>query len=372
MQRVLVLQSSKADPYEALSEVCSIINSNGAVPQLIIFSSNYKPFDIFSGEMHKSFPDTVVMGTTSYVGMSSAGYNHECLSVIAIFSGIEISAGVLFDIDAYPIRYIDNITDALSKISSTENTIVWECCTAFSNREELVLDTFDEALSGTNITLIGGSAGTNDITTDNAVSLNGEVYHNACVFTFIRNLNGRIIFHKENIYKPADERPFLITSVDCENRTIYEFNEIPAVKYMANILKTSPENIHSELKLHPIGRLIDDNIYITSAASVNADYSISYYARVYNLTKMISLELDNPLDVWSKTRSIIKSRLPENSFALFVNCQFRSLMFEKEGLVQDFLSTLKESCPAFYGFSGVGEQLDNMHLNQTMIIAVFE
>ena len=57
---------------------------------------------------------------------------------------------------------------------------------------------------------------------------------------------------------------------------------------------------------------------------------------------------------------------------LVVNCASRKNLFEKEGLTGIFMNTLKDMSPAFFGISGFGEQLNNIHLNQTMVLIAFE
>ena len=47
-------------------------------------------------------------------------------------------------------------------------------------------------------------------------------------------------------------------------------------------------------------------------------------------------------------------------------------LFEKENKLYHFISTLKANYGDFIGLSGFGEQLGFIHLNQSMVIAVFE
>ncbi len=371
MRRYKIAFSDRENCSDAVSDVIKAINSEETEPTFLIFTSAISDFSFFTEELKKSYPSAEIIGSTSYINFSSEGISHGGLSCMAFYSGIEVSTGVVYDIDRYPIRSLKDVKASLAKLSDVTNTCLLEFCTSYSNGEELVLDTFDIALKGTGINVFGSTAGTRAGETATAISLNGQIYDNCCVYAFIHNLNGRIIFQKENLYKPTSYF-FTATSVDCENRIVYEFDEIPAVSYLSEKLCIPKAELIDALHSHPIGRIIDDDIYIIDADSVNEDGSVSFYTRVYNMTKMNILTLDNPENVWQRTSSSIKNELPNASFSICINCRSRSKYFEREKIMDDFLSNINGFADDFFGISGMGEQIGFMHLNQTMVVAVFE
>lgn len=370
MDRCVVALSSNSNQDEALKEVLQQLEFHESKPILIILFSELSLLPYCTKKIKERYPDSTVIGSTTYVNFSSEGYSHGGLSVMAINSGIECSCGLLFDANHYPSLYKEHIRLALEKLSSTENTCCLEFTTAFGNGEDLVLDTFHELLEGTGISLFGGSSGAAVDEKQTLVALNGDVYVNTCAFVFIHNLNGKISFFKENIYKPTIHK-FITTDIDCDEQLVYEYNNQPAADILAETLGTDLDGLQQKLTEHPMGRIVNNEIYITESNEVKPDGAISYFARIYNHTKMVLLEVDDFQKVWKETSERVAAEVEKPSFSISINCLSRSKLFEKENCFSEFVNGLRKY-GSFIGLSGYGEQLDIIHLNQTMILAVFE
>lgn len=370
MDRCVLALSSNSNPEEAFSEVVTQLQAKKAAPILIIVFSEINLLGYCAKLLQKEYQNAIVIGCSTYVNFSSEGYSHSGISVMAINEGVECTAEVVYDASNYPCMYKAHITKALNELSSHENTCCLEFTTAFTNGEDLVLDTFQEALEGTNITVIGGTAGADAEQKNSLVTLNGELYTNSCVFVFIHNLNGRIKFFKENIYRPTKNK-FVITDVDCEHQLVYEYNGLPAADVMAEVLGVSMDQLAQKLAEHPMGRIVNNDIQITQSNKVREDGAISYLARIYNHTKMVLLEADDLQKVWSETVERIKNDIDAPSFCISVSCLLRSQLFERNNKFGEFVNTLR-NFGCFIGVSGYGEQLGNVHFNQTMVLAVFE
>lgn len=370
MERCVVALTSSSVNHEAYSEIQTQLDICEAAPKLIVFFSEFDMLWYFSKQLQNRYPDAVVIGSSTYVNYNSEGYSHGGASVMAINSDVEVSAGLLFYIDCHPAMYKAHIDQALKKLSSTENTCCLEFMTAFGKGEELVLDTFEEVLEGTGITVAGGSAGAEIESKETYVALNGEIYKNTCAFVFIHNLKGKIHFYRENIYKPTSYR-LTVTYADCEDRTVVEYDGEPAAMVLSRILNVPVEDLKNELSSHPMGRIVDGGINITEADQVFEDGSISYFATIYNHTKLMLLETDNIKRVWNETVQRVKNDIEKPSFTISVNCLSRSKLFEDNSSFGEFVNVLR-NYGKFIGLSGYGEQLNYIHLNQTMILLVFE
>lgn len=291
---------------------------------------------------------------------------------MAVFNGIECSANILLDISNNPSSYKKNIEESLEDFSSYENMCCFELMTAHSNGEELVLDTLNSLLTKNDIPVYGGTAGCcnpeKDIHT--FVSLNGIVYTNACVFCLIKNLKGRIFSFKEHIYRPT-KNTFRVTDVDYDSRTVYEYNSEPAALVVAKALKTDISNVSESLVGQPMGRVVGKDIYITEAASVNIDNSITFYSQIYNYTKISLMEMDDIPTVFNKTKKEITENI-QADFMIAINCLSRTKLFNQKNLLNSFLDNLNAMAPSYLGFSGYGEQYNVMHINQTMVLILFE
>ncbi len=370
MERCVVALTSSSVNEEAYLEIQTQLDSHDASPKLIVFFAELDMLWFFSKQLQKRYPDAVVIGSSTYVNYNSEGYSHAGASIMAINSGVEVSSGLLYYIDRHPAMYKRHIELALKELSSYENTCCLEFMTAFGKGEELVLDTFEEVLAGTNIPIAGGTAGAATDSKETYVALNGEIYKNSCAFVFIRNLNGKIKFYRENIFKPTSYR-FTVTYADCEERLVMEYDEEPAAEILSRALNVQPENLKQALELHPMGRIVDGVINITDAESVNDDGSISYYSSIYNHTKLMLLEPDDIKRVWSETVQRVRNDINEPSFTISISCIARSRYFEKQNCFGEFVNNLR-NFGKFIGISGYGEQYNYVHLNQIMVLVVFE
>ncbi len=370
MDRCVVALTSSSVNEEAYSEIQTQLDAHEVTPQLIIFFSEIDMLWFFSQKLKVRYPDAVVIGSSTYVNYTSEGYSHCGASVMVINSGVEVSAGLLFDIDRHPNMYKAHIKAAMEKLSSLENTCCLEFMTAFGKGEELVLDTFEEVLAETGITVAGGSAGTMPERSETYVALDGDIFKQTCAFVFIHNLNGKIGFYRENIFKPTSYR-FSATYADCEERTVMEYDNEPAAEIISRALNVPVEQLSQELSSHPMGRIVDGSINITEADKVFPDGSISYFSTIYNHTKLLLLETDNIRRVWNETVQRVKNDFEKPSFTISINCLSRSKLFEKESSFGEFVNVLR-NYGKYIGVSGYGEQLNFIHLNQTMILIVFE
>lgn len=371
MRRCRVAYSKKSDMVIACEDVCLRIEEEQQPPQLVIFFSDQDMFEYCTKEIARRFPQAQVIGATTYMNLSSRGYGKNGISALAVFSGIECKTGIIGDIMNHPMKYAGDVRKTLSELSSTENTCCIEFTTAFSKGEELVIDTLDSVLADKKVPVFGGSAGGRYDGSETLVSLNGTVYHDTCVYALIHNETGRIICVKENIFKPTGHYLYA-TDVDCEDRRVYEYNDRTATEVMKELLKCDDSNLNDVLDTHPIGRIADNDIYIIAREETHEDGSISYFSRIYSMTKLALLELDDIEQVWKNTVAKVRAVMPEPSFYLFINCLGRSLLLEQLNLSEKHAEFLTENYNDFVNISGYGEQYGTNQLNQSMLMIMFE
>lgn len=362
--------SDSKDKFKAFDEVRDKIDNVG-IPRLIIFFAPIEGFDFFTLMFNKEYPESTVIGASSAMSYSSSGFGEDVLVAQAIFEGIECASGVLLEVTHYPKRYVSEIEKALDSIGNVKNTVCMEFCTANGKCEELVQDTFRCILEAKKVPVVGGSAGAGSLSNSTMVSLNGTVFNEACVFVLIKNLNGKIMTYKENIYKPTN-RYVTATDVDCDERIVYEFDGRPAIEVMSEIVKIPVKELKNTLIYYPVGRVTGTDIYITSADRVMPDGSITYFARIYNRTKLALLEKDNFDVVWDETAKNIKEEIPNPSFSIGFSCFVRYLLFKSESRNGDFNEKLSSEYGNFIAMSGFGEQFNYEHFNLTLVLCVFE
>ena len=370
MERCVVALTSSSVNEEAYSEIQTQLDVHEVSPILLIVISEVDMLWFFCAKLQERYPDAVVIGSSTYINYSSEGYSHCGASVMAINSGIEVTSGIIYDVDRHPAMYKAHIKQALDKLSTWENTCCLEFVTSFGMGEELVLDTFEEVLGETGIRVVGGSAGSPQDRRETYVALGKDIFKQSCVFVFIHNLNGKIGFFRENVYKPTAHK-FTVTYADCEERVVLEYDNKPAAQIIADALNVPVDEVGKQLFQHPMGRIVKGDVYITSADNVYPDGSISYFSRIYNYTKVLLLEPDDIRRVWRETAQRVTNEIKQPSFSIAINCFLRTMLFEDENCFGEFVNELRKY-GKFIGTSGCGEQLDYIHLNQTMVLLVFE
>ncbi len=355
------------DVYEKLS-------SNGGTPLLILFSSDYDNFEMYSDLMHKRFPDSTVIGSVSFTNYLIGAKAEKALSALAVYEDIECSSGVIQDISRYPSRYITGIRKAYKEICTgpdISNVCCFEITTAYGKGEELVLDTFREVIGEKAFPLFGSSSGVRAGTQRSFVSLNGVVYDEACVYVFIKNLRGRISIVKENTFRSTSHF-FSVTNVNCDEHRLYELDGRPAAVQLAAAVGTEIPVLARNIIHHPIGRVYGDRIYIADAEAIAKDASISFYSYIYNYSRVVLLEPDEVNNISERFFGKVRGIGFDPSFSIAVNCAFDYDIYSDMGITGKFLRELSENCGSFWGISGCGEQIDLVHVNKTMILAAFE
>lgn len=337
-------------------------------PRLLIYFSKVKYFKEVTEILNDQYKDAVIIGCSSCGEISEKGVN-DGLSVIAFSDNIEVKTLVMEGISQAPVVYLDKLKEMLNGCTE-ENTIAFEMTDGLSSSEEKVLSVLNAVFEEHNIQVVGGSAADDLSFTGTYVACNGNVYSNSSVIALIHNKNGRINIYKENIYKPT-AHGFVVTKSKAKERKVFELDGKPIKKVYAEALKVPEEKISDYFMSNPLGRVIGDEISISSFKKPESDNSISFYCRVYKNSYVNILEPDDPAAVLDSTISRIKSEMPAISGTIVINCIFRTLLFKSQKFFPQFVSKLSR-LGEFGGFTSYGEQINNRHVNQTMILICFE
>lgn len=341
-------------------------------PKLILYYSPVDKFTEYTRLMYEKYPDSICMGATTIVSIGKDGASKTDLMAVGIEQGITCSAGVLEDADTYPVKYVKRVEDCVKKLGSRSNSICLEFTTALRCAEESVLSTLNSVLLDYNIPVFGGSAGDDTSGVATYVALNGKVYENSSVFCLIHNEAGPIHLFRENIYKPVTGNILTATKVDYVTRTVKEYNHLPATQVFAAELGVSESEITKYFDTNPMGRIIGEEMYITANCAKTQERGITYHARVYNNSRLMVLEPDDYHEVVERTKERIRKEVPHPSFAIMCHCLARTLLFDGDGYLQDYVKDMGSVLGDYIGFSGYGEQLGRQQFNQTMSVIVFE
>ena len=102
------------------------------------------------------------------------------------------------------------------------------------------------------------------------------------------------------------------------------------------------------------------------------DDSIVYYTRLYNMTRVVLLEIDHFDSVWDETQKHMKKLMPNPSFSIAVHCMSRMKLLKVENRFDDLLNRFCTMLGKYIGVSGYGEQIMYNNLNQSLVLICFE
>lgn len=336
-------------------------------PTSIFIFSEFNKFKETVKYVNEIYPKITVVGTTGYsiIGKNILKNN---IVLLAVEDGLEIKAGVLEEIDKYPVKYIKRLEDDVNNIKSNyDNTVCLEFCTGY---EEVIVSTINSAIKKGNIPLIGGTSQGVDSDGKKYVSLNGKIYSDACIYALIKNINGKIKVYKENIFKNISNN-MIATKVNTKERTILEINGINAGQVYCENLNISKNEISKKALTNPLGRIVGNDTFITAIKSVMKDNSLQCYKKINQNDVLNILELSTYKDIIKNTIDNINKEFKNISLILSINCILRFLLFESENYIDEY-AKLMSSIGLHIGLISEGEQYINQHINQTMICVVFE
>lgn len=356
--------SNNRDVKAAVEEATAKIKS----PAGMIIMCDHKNLPEASKLIYQKYPEAEVIGTsgTSY-------HNRDCSDSILIVTAFESEAkcagGVIKHLATCPIADITNLQKSVREISAgREDTVCIEYCT---NNEEKLVSTMDVALEKTGISLIGGTVFGYPANERGQVTYNGEVYENSCAYLLVKNLRGKVRVYRENIYGKKDDVSHIATKVNTKAKELIELDHKSAAEVYASEMGISKDKIVDYVLVNPLGRAVEDNIYISSMHTVKPNGTIVNYKSINENDTIYILKLLDYDDINRMTRETIRSDCAHPNLVISCNCIFRYVLFNNENYLNTFLGNMA-TLGNHVGNIGGGEQFNNQHVNQTMVCAVFD
>lgn len=345
-------------------------------PRMILFFSGEKNFCEYARILHEMFPDCISMGCSAYRMWNSQATEKDVLNVLAIESGITCTAGVIEKSDNFALGYADHVRRCLEEIDSMENTICVEFTVPYKRTEEYTLMVLNSVLLRSEIPVIGGTAANlcadTRVSEEAFVALNGRIYTDGCVFSLLHSTDSEIFLYRENIYEPLTGRELVATKANDITRTIMTYDNKPAAEVYAEELGVPEEEIRKYFFHYPMGRRVGRDTYVTAIQDVGANGSMKHYARVHEGTRLMVMKEGDYKKITRQTIAEIREKTEHPSLVLLFHCVARTVLFEKNGYVDEYQQLLSGAFPNFIGFSCLGEQFCTKNFNHTMMFIVFE
>ncbi len=239
-----------------------------------------------------------------------------------------------------------------------------------SAKEESVVLAMSDAMPG--VPLVGGSAGDDLAFEKTSVIANGSAFSRAAVLVLVESTVPFRVFKHQHIVGAG--RYVAVTGVAEESRVLRELDGYPAAEVYARALGIEPSKFTLEdAFLHPLTFGYEDEVYVRAIRRLGPDGTLELYGSV---EEGMVLDVSDHVDMASALHAQVSSDRsvePRAAMVLVCNCVLRSLEARRSGAHGRLSAELRELGAVVIGFDSYGEQLNGLHMNQTLVgIAIGE
>ncbi|MDF2183233.1 nitric oxide-sensing protein NosP [Grimontia hollisae] len=335
---------------------------------VLFFCSAAYDLDALGREMGQAFSHCEVMGCTTAGELTPSGYAKSSISALGFSRRDFKICGQRVSLDDFDLQSaqlcVSHLMDACRqdlKAPINSNTFVLTLIDGLSPNEERFLVTLDTALG--RLPHFGGSAG-DDVNLANTHVYSEGAFHSESAIVVMFNTRCPFeVFTTHHIESLGSK--LVVTDADCTLRRVYEFNAEPAAEVYAREAGIALEDLRPEIyALHPLAVLIGDQYFVRSIQKVNDDLSLDFYCAVDDGIVVTAMRPGNLFADMEAKLSAIQSRIGEPELTLSCDCFLRRLEIEQT-MVRD---KAKQMFSRFnmVGFNTYGEQLNGIHMNQTL------
>ena len=360
--------ASKAkDPIQAIEELCAALydQDNSLV---IFFTSIEYDLNLIETALQGVFNCPVIGCTTAGEISSEIGYNAGGIVGASLSSKHLVAhTKLIYPLSEYNFAEIKNLANEfrseLVMNSDFDSSRMFNILLidGLSLLEEVAAASLSTAFGG--VSLVGGSAGDGQQFLDTFVYSNGKFYKNAASITLIETTLPFKIIHIQNF--EATNKRLVVTESDGAIRTVTEINgESPAQEYAAAVGVDISEFTPKLFGANPLMLKVGGTDYVRSIQKVNPDGSISFYCAIDNGLVLRVGRVKGVIENLKENLLNLREDMPTLKIVIGFECVFRRFELQRSDLVEEAEEVLKMI--DFIGFSTYGEQINGLHVNQTL------
>ncbi len=343
---------------------------------ILVYYSSRQSAEEISRRLAERFPGVPM------AGCSTAGefLNRERLEGSLVVMGIctpriRWKVGVLTEVSGFTADQVAPLLKALSSghgktpdALDPDHHFALLLQDGLSMKEEQVAAAMTVALG--EVTLIGGSAGDDLQFRKTTQIANGQSYSDAAIVILGESaIPFTIIKHQH--YFPM-EQIVVVTDADVSKRTVKTLDSRPAAEVYAELVGVP----FSELGEYDFGRsplILSEHgeYYVRSIQRVGEDGELIFYCAIEEGMLLELGERKQPLDNLKQALGRFTRQLGEVELILLFSCILCKLETDEMDERLQWSQALAEIAPNVIGFDTYGEQLNGMHINQTLVAIGF-
>ncbi len=332
---------------------------------ILFVSSHADPAEIIAAAARK-FAPTPVVGCTTAGELTPQGYSEGEIVAIGLprshFVSRALFVGDLSQYDGQSLidRMFHNRNDMGHEEPDWTNEFTFLMIDGMSIKEDSF--TSDLAVGLGPVPLFGGSAGDGENFQNTYVMHDGKIWENAAILTQIRTRCPIKVFKTDHLI--PTERRMVVTRADPAARVVHEINAEPAAREYARLLGKDPEQLTTfTFAAHPVVVRVGGQHHVRSIQQLNADGNLNFFSAIDEGLVLTLAEPENMVDHLERELGRLSSdRAPDTILAC--DCLLRRLEAQEKQMTGALSKVLAEN--GVVGFSTYGEQLNSMHVNQTL------
>lgn len=307
-----------------------------------------------------------VVGCTTAGEISEAGYGEGEIVALGFPARYFHARTILIDaLDAFdPARVIETMID--NRAALAHATPGWPSDFTFlmvdglSNKEDTLASQLSLGLG--KAPFFGGSAGDGTDFGETFVIHAGRAWSNAAVLVQFRSRCPVVVFKTDHL-RPTETR-MVVTSADPARRIVREINAEPAAREYARLLGKDPEQLSPfTFAAHPVAVRLGGQHHVRAIQRVAENGDLIFFSAI---DEGVVLTLAEPQDMVVHLRDELERLATPRAPALILACDciLRRLEAEQKQVTGALSGLL--SAHRVRGFSTYGEQINTLHVNQTL------
>jgi len=345
-----------------------LIAGLGAEPfaVVIVFVSPHAQADATMRALSDALAPAPVIGCTTAGEIGRQGYAEDSIVAIALprrhFHAAPLLIPDLSTLDAQAV-----IGDMIrARGVSRQDTPDWAHEFAFlmvdglSSKEDALAAALAPGLGS--VPLFGGSAADGARFLETFVYFQGNALRNAAVLTMIRSACPVRVF-KFDHFEPTEQR-MVVTGADPSRRLVHSINAEPAAQEYARLLGKDPHQLTPfTFTAHPVVVRFGGQHHVRSIRQVDENGDLIFFSAI---DEGMVLTLAEPKDVATHLAQEFAglSRPTPPAAILACDCVLRRIEVQEKQMTAPISALLRAH--RVVGFSTYGEQLNSMHVNQTL------
>lgn len=344
---------------------------------LFVFCSGSHDANDVASALARRFPGVPMAGCTT-AGEHLCGAHLRNAVVLAGLCDTETDWAVAsFDgLDALDERAAETFAHALftrhgvdSKAFDPDQFVGLLFVDGLAGCEERISAALAAGLHG--IALAGGSAGDDLAFERTQVICNGTAASDRATVVLARSETTRFELLKHQHFTTEPEKMLAVTRADTANRRVFELDGHPAARAYAAALGIERSALTAASSFrHPVVFRCEGELYVRSIREIHDDDSLTFYC---SIEEGMVLELGAHTDISAALHRALGGHDDSSTadFMLEFNCVLRALETTETNNWGALGDTVRAASKSSIGFDTYGEQLNGLHINQTLVAVRF-